>query len=234
MRRALAPLVLLLAIAFAVSPAVTGGFPGLSPTQFPVVQSRWPVQPVGWAFSIWGAIFLLLIGGAAYGLWRRRLDPAWQAMRGPLAVSLGLGMFWVAASNWQPVLATVLIIFMAAAATEALLRAPRAWAARLPVGLYAGWLTAAAGVAIGASLSGYGVLSAQAAALVLLSLLLVIAGFVLWLRPSALAYAFGVGWAYMGVIVANREISNTPVIALAAAGIALVVAVPLLRRAGPA
>ena len=87
---------------------------------------------------------------------------------------------------------------------------------------------------MGASLSGYGVLSAQAAALVLLSLLLVIAGFVLWLRPSALAYAFGVGWAYMGVIVANLEISNTPVIALAAAGIALVVAVPLLRRAGPA
>jgi hypothetical protein len=234
MNRALAPLVLLLAIAFALSPTLTGGFPGFSPTQFPVVQSRWPVQPVGWAFSIWGVIFLLLIAGAAYGLWRHRVDPAWQAMRGPLAVSLGLGAFWIMAAQWQPLLATAMILVMAATAILALLRAPGDLRAGAPVGLYAGWLTAASGVATGASLSGYGVVSAQAAALVMLSLLLVIASVVLWLRPSALAYAFGVGWACMGVIVANLEISNMPVIALASTGVAVVVAVPLLRRAGPA
>ncbi|MCA0964463.1 tryptophan-rich sensory protein [Salipiger bermudensis] len=234
MSRALAPLVLLLSLAFALSPTLTGGFPGFSPEQFPVVQSRWPVQPVGWAFSIWGVIFLLLIASAAYGLWRQRFDPDWQHMRGPLAVSLGLGTLWIAAAQWQPLAATAMILVMAATAILALLRAPGDLRARAPIGLYAGWLTAAAGVATGASLSGYGVLSAQAAALVMLSLLLVIAGVVLWLRPSALAYAFGVGWACMGVVVANLQVSNLPVIALALTGIALVVAVPLLRRAGPA
>ena len=138
MNRALAPLVLLLAIAFALSPTLTGGFPGFSPTQFPVVQSRWPVQPVGWAFSIWGVIFLLLIAGAAYGLWRHRVDPAWQAMRGPLAVSLGLGTFWIMAAQCQPLVATAMILVMAATAIMALLRAPGDLRARAPCAVATG------------------------------------------------------------------------------------------------
>ena len=92
-------LVLVLSLGFALSPGLSGGFAGLSPVQFPLVHAFWPAQPLPAAFAIWGPIFLLLIAGAGYGLWRHRRDAEWQAMRLPLAVSLGLGGFWIAVAN---------------------------------------------------------------------------------------------------------------------------------------
>ena len=230
MNRALAPFVLLLSLAFALSPAVNGGFPGFSPTQFPIVQSRWPVQPVGWAFSIWGPVFLGLIASAGWGLWRRRNDPQWQAMRVPLAVSLAIGTLWITVANVEPLIATVMIIFMAAAATEALLRAPREFAAWGPVGLYAGWVSAAAGVAIGAVLSGYGVLSPQIAALAILVVLSLVGVAVIWVCPAPPGYLFGLCWAYMGVIVAGLDPLNAAVVALSGVAILKLTALSLVRR----
>jgi len=191
------------------------------------------VQPVPWAFSIWGVIYLALIVGAGVGLLRHRTDREWAPMRGPLAISLGIGTFWIAVANLQPVAATVMIIFMTAAAIAAMLRAPSVPAALCPVALYAGWLTAATGVAIAVVLSGYGIVTAQASALALIALVLVLALTVFWQRPRAWAYAFGVGWALMGVIVANRAPLNPPVIALAAAGIAALVLLPVLHKGDP-
>ena len=92
-----------------------------------------------------------------------------------------------------------------AAATEALLRAPREIAAWGPVGLYAGWVSAAAGVAMGAVLSGYGVLSPQIAALAILVVLSLVGVAVIWVCPAAPSYLFSLCWAYMGVIVAGLE-----------------------------
>lgn len=230
MSRALAPLVLLLTLGFAASPLLSDSFAGFTPTQFPVVQSRWPVQPVGWAFSIWGVIYLGLLASAVYGLLRARREIAWQEMRLPLALSLAVGMFWIPVANLQPVAATVMIIFMAAGAIAATLRAPRGPFALGAVGLYAGWLTAATGVAMAVVLSGFGVLTAQVAALLLLVAVIALALAVLWCRPDALGYAFGVGWALMGVIVANLDPQNTPVIALAGTGIAGLLALVVLRR----
>lgn len=48
--------VLLLAVAFSVSPILSNGFGGFYRESFPVQVDRWPAQPVGWAFSIWGLI----------------------------------------------------------------------------------------------------------------------------------------------------------------------------------
>lgn len=229
-RPLLAPLVLILTVAFALSPLASNGFNGFTPNQFPVVQDSWPVQPVGWAFSIWGVIYLWLAAGAVYGVMRARHDPRWQAMRAPLAASLLIGVFWITVANLQPLAATVMIIFMAAGAIAALLRAPDGILAAGPVGLYAGWLTAATGVAIAVVLGGYGVLSAQAAALVLLALVLIVALAVQWQRPNALSYAFGVGWALMGVIVANLSPANVPVVGLAGFGIFALVALVVWKR----
>ena len=230
-QRLLAPLTLLAALSFAAAPFVVGGFGGFTPAQFPVVVERWPVQPVGWAFSIWGGIYLWLVIGSGWGLWRARNDAQWQAMRGPLAVSLALGTAWIPVAQRQPVAATVMLIFMAATALAAFLRAPRGVFGAGPVGLYAGWVTAACGIALGISLGGQGVLSGQAAALVCLGAVILAGLCVQWLRPDVPSYGFGVAWALMGVIIANAPEGNLHLLALCGTGLVALGAMVWRRRA---
>ncbi|MGH1465029.1 MAG: hypothetical protein ACRBBQ_06680 [Cognatishimia sp.] len=213
------PLVVLIAtLTFVLSPLASTVFNGFTPNQFPVVQNDPPVQPAGYAFSIWGLIFTWLMVGAGYGFWRASDDPGWQAMRLPLAASLIIGTFWIAAANTAPILATVMIIAMAVLAILAVLRAGhrQPWFQVRPVALYAGWLTAASGVGIGVLLGGYAILSAQSAATLCLIGVLVVALTVQSARPREWGYPAAVVWALVGVIVQNLTTSNWTVIILAA------------------
>lgn len=228
----LAIAVLLATVAFALSPLLTRGFAGYRPDQFPVVLDFWPVQPAGWAFSIWGVIYIWLIAGAGWGWFNAPRDPKWQKMRARLLISLGLGIFWIAAANAAPIVATVMIFVMAACAIAAMLRAgdqDRVWQVR-PVALYSGWLTAATGVGTGVVLGGYGVLSAQAAALTMLVLVLLVALVVQSRRPAEWAYPAAIIWALSGVIAANLPTENWSVIAMSVAGIAALAVGFVLQR----
>lgn len=214
--------VLIAAIAFALSPLASTGFAGFTANQFPIPQIDPPVQPAGYAFSIWGLIYAWLILGAGYGVLRARDNAEWQAMRPALLASLGVGIFWIAAANASPLLASVMILVMAATAIAAMLRAGRqnpAWQRR-PVALYAGWLTAASGVAVGVLLGGYGVLDAQNAAIASLIAVSLVALHVQSRRPDEWGYPAAVIWALVGVIAANAAPLNLPVLGLALAGIA--------------
>ncbi|MBF9035567.1 hypothetical protein HKCCE2091_15070, partial [Rhodobacterales bacterium HKCCE2091] len=132
-------LVLVAAIAFAVAPVFSPSFSGFDPADFPNPTPPVPLQPAGWAFSIWGLIYLALVAWAVYGLARRAADPAWDAPRWPLFASLVLGAPWLAVANAAPLPAAVLILAMLGGAVAALARArgltPLAAA---PVGLLAG------------------------------------------------------------------------------------------------
>lgn len=231
MSRYLPHLTLLFAILFALSPLASDGFNGFKPDQFPVVQERWPVQPAGWAFSIWGLIYLWLIAGSAWGLWKASDNPDWQAMRMPLLISLFVGTFWIAAANASPTLATVMIIVMAVAAIIAFLHAGDRqpfWQVG-PVGLYAGWLTAATGVAIAVLLSGYGIMSARPAAMLLIVVVLALALWVQSRRPSGVTYPIAVAWALIGIVAANWGTGHGHVAFLAGLGIVALAAQYLLR-----
>jgi len=218
--RSLAAIVALATLAFVLSPLVTSGFRGFEPAQFPVPLADPPVQPAAYAFSIWGVIYTWLLVGAAFGVWRAADDPDWQAMRPPLAASLGVGAFWLAAAKTSPLLATGMIVLMAASAIVAMMRAGEGapWLQVRPVSLYAGWLTAATGVALGVALGGYGILSAQAAAILCLGGVLVVALALQAARPGEWSYAAAVIWALAGVVVANLPAGNWPVIALSVFG----------------
>jgi len=216
-------LVLLAALAFALSPLVSSGFNGFAPDQFPVPQDNPPVQPAGYAFAIWGVIYLWLIAGAVYGVWDRATDPDWEPMRPALIVSLVIGAGWIPVAQLSPLWATVLIWAMLMTAVLALLRTGQAdhlWL-RAPIALYAGWLTAASSVALGLILAGYGYVDAQVAAYGGITLALVIALLVQALRPDAPAYPAAVIWALVGVLVANLDGPNWGVLALVILGIAL-------------
>jgi hypothetical protein len=220
-RRMKAILVLVAALSFVASPWLTAGFSGFDPELFPVPQRRPPVQPAGYAFAIWGLIYAWLVVHAGFGLARRAEDPAWDAGRWPLFVSLGLGSAWIAVANRDPLWATGLIWVMLAGALMALARAPRAdrWLAHAPLAIYAGWLTAASWVSIGLLLGGYGITGETAAAVITLPLAVGFAAMVQLRLARGWEYGATVIWALAAVVVANLD-AGLALPALALAGIA--------------
>lgn len=217
-----AVLTLVATLAF-IAGAYLVSFSGFAPDQFPVPQIDPPVQPAGYAFAIWGVIFLWLLASAIFGVLRRATDPGWDTVRAPQIVSLGVGSIWNTVANSSPVWASVLILVMLVAALYALISAPkgdRPWLA-WPLGLYAGWLTAASSVSLGLLAAGFGFTGAIPAALGAIAL----AGIFAFLIIRATANAvFGVAviWALVALITKNLD-TATPV-AIAAGWAAVVLA----------
>ncbi|WP_299628251.1 hypothetical protein [uncultured Tateyamaria sp.] len=226
-------LVLILSVAFALSPIWVPDFGGFDADQFPIPQTDPSVQPAGYAFAIWGLIYVWLIAGCGYGAWRQWNDPAWRAMRGPLAASLAVGAVWLPVAVLSPVWATLLIWVMLVTALWALWRSPvtEAWAAAWPVGLYAGWLSAASFVALGLMLAGFGWASDAVAAGVMITAATALAFAVQMRLRRAPTYGIAVIWALIAIAVRGEfELSQLSVI-LALAGVALMIW-PTVRATG--
>ncbi|MBP9185000.1 MAG: hypothetical protein KBF78_17830, partial [Fuscovulum sp.] len=149
---------LLVAVAvFGLAPLVTPPFTGYDPAQFPVPIARPSIQPAGYAFAIWSLIYLWLAAHAAFGLWQRRDDPAWDRVRLPLALAALIGAAWLSIAGASAIWGTITIWPMALAALLAFLRADPVrdrWLLSGATAILAGWLTAAAAVSTGVTLAG--------------------------------------------------------------------------------
>ena len=223
--------VLALSVAFAAAPLVTSPFTGFTADQLPVPQIDPPVQPAGWAFSIWGLIYLWLIVSAAYGVRKRPRAEDWRRARLPLLMALGIGTPWLAIANASAIWATITIFIMAAGAIGAFLTAPErdVWLARVPYGIFAGWLSAASFVSLGSTAAGYGLVMNQtgwAILCIILATLLALA--VQSRRPRAASYGLTVAWALMAIVVANGF--NVPGVVALASLAAVLGALALARR----
>ncbi len=227
MTRLWAILCALAALAFAASPWLAPGFSGFEPSQFPVPLEDPPVQPAGYAFAIWGLIYIWLIVGTVFGALRRSDDPDWAPMRPMLFASLAMGAVWLPLATVSPVLATVLIWAMLATALIALFRAGDTdrWLQQAPVAVYAGWLSAAACVALGVVTGGYGWMLPTPAALVALSLCMALAVTMQYRLHRAPEYGITVIWALVGVVVQNWQPFNAAVTLLAVVGMVAILGV---------
>jgi len=227
-------LVLIAALAFAVAPFLSPEFGGFDPESYPVPQRNPPVQPAGWAFGIWGLIYLGLVVHAAFGVFAHRFDAAWDRGRPALILSLAVGAIWLPVALVSPVWATVLIWVMLVGALMSLSQSNGAapeWAARWPVALYAGWLSAASFVSIGLLLAGYGWTGELPAAIVALVLA---TGFTVWFvwRGMAWPYGLAAAWGFSGIAAANAG-SSLPVAGAAAAAAFFVIALTAWRTWAP-
>lgn len=224
-----AVLLLIATLVFVTAPFYTPPFTGFDPGEFPVAIPNPAVQPAPYAFSIWAVIYLWLVVHAGFGLLRRQDDPAWARVRLPLTLSVALGAVWLAIAGASSEWATVVIWVMLIGAVAAFLMAPTEpdrWLLSAPIGLYAGWLTAATAVSSGILLGGYGVLGDTAAALVMLALVLVVALGVQAQKPRMPTYGAAIIWALVGVIVTNWP-GNQLVAGAAAGGAAVMLAATL-------
>jgi hypothetical protein len=224
MRKLTALACAVLCVTFAGSTLWVPDFGGFEPQQFPVPQDNPPIQPAGYAFAIWGVIYLWLLAGMGFGLLRRSDDPEWHFMRVPLCVSLAIGSVWLSVAVKSPIGASVLIWAMLVTGLTALYRAPQrdaGWAA-LPLGLYAGWLSAASCVSVGLLAAGYGYMQADIAAYVFIVAALVLASAVQNTLKRAPTYGIAVIWALVALVVQNVSV-NATVAALAAGGAAAMI-----------
>lgn len=222
------------ALAFAAGSAMSSGFDGFDPAAFPNPVEDLPLTPAGYAFSIWGVIFIALILNAFYGLIKRDTDAGWDATRWPLFITQTIGAAWIGIATVSPVMATITIWLMLAGALVALRRGldtPETWWMHVPLALLAGWLTAASWVALTTTLVGFTALSPATGSWLGLAGALVTALAVLRSLPQA-GYGIAVIWALIGVMVSNLS-GNLPFLIATGAGAAVVAGMTLtaLRRA---
>lgn len=218
------PIALLLAtLAFAAGPFLVPDFGGFDGDRFPVAQNDPPIQPAGYAFAIWGLIYVWLVVSAGFGALLRFHAADWQEMRPTLTLSLAIGATWLLAAKASPFAATVLIWLMLIAAVMALLRTPLLdrWWAQAPVAIYTGWLSAASFVSLGLMLAGYGLMEEVSAALFCLAGAVIFAGVVQIRLMGAPEYGAAVIWALIAIVIANLNGSWT-VAAAALIGIVII------------
>lgn len=218
-----AVLLLVVTIGFVLTPAVVPPVAGYNPALFPVQIARPMIQPAGYAFAIWGVIYVWLITHAVFGVWLKRDVPEWDAPRLWLIAAALLGALWLVVSPDYPRTATAVIWAMLVAALAAFLKTPTQpdrWMLSAPVAMLAGWVSAAAAVALGVVLARDGYLPDMLSAVVMLALVLAIAVTVQMRKPAMPVYGLTVIWALAGVIWANRATSMT-VAVIAASGIAI-------------
>ncbi len=200
------------------------------------VSARYPTlfTPAGYAFSVWGLIYLSLFAYAVYQLRPARRDKRihdWLAA--PLLVTSLLSLLWLVLFNAEWLLGSVLVILGMLGTALLLLVRSREWVLShrgegwlsVPFSLYAGWLTVATIANASVYLSSLGwrgyPLSPTLWALALLTAAVAIAVGVSWRLRDA-AFAAVVAWACLAIWVARRPENET--VALAALAAALVLA----------
>lgn len=220
----------------------------------PVVADPNPATPAGYAFAVWGAIYL---GAAIYAvvqvLPRHRADPLFRAIGWFTIIGYACCCAWLYAARFGPVWLTVPLIFvMLLSLGRAFVLAANSFYSEkslkylltvTPLALYVGWLSAATFVNAADVLPGYGFsrfgLGAEGYGR-LTVLLAAGTALAFALRTNAFPVYIGtVIWALVGIIVANGGTAFDNSIAwVSAGGVAVLLAIGLgfrgqRKRHGP-
>lgn len=202
---------------------------GLSAAEFSG-QGDQTLRAAGYAFSIWGLIYLGLAAYATYQLTPASETPTLRAVAWPSVVAIAGCGAWILASAFNLQWSGVAIIVISAAAMVAGLMRARADAPTFrdkllvvwPLSLLAGWLTVASAINILTVLTAQGIIGPGLTwAVIGTATVLLVGGFVGWRLRSAV-YLGPVIWGLIGVYVAEQ--ADKPLAAWLAAGAALLLA----------
>jgi hypothetical protein len=225
-------------------PALTGW--GVQIGQRANAEGPLPVTPAGYAFSIWGPIFAWCLAHAVWqALPRNADDPlarraGWFFAAAMAGNALWALVFQLGGPSW---LTAMILAAIAAAAITAVARATswpmpllrdQAWLLAAPLGLLAGWVSAAAFVNLAVALSQGGVTtlrdpSASASPALIAAATATALAVIARFRPFP-TYALAVIWALLAVLARNGFDAT----GLTAAVGALLVAALAVRSLRPA
>lgn len=190
-----------------------------------------PIVPASYVFSIWSAIYLLLLAFTVYQSSPGRRTDATLRRLGYLPALTGvLNAAWVLLWQYQvfvltvPVmvalLATLIVIWLRIREPRAGTSALQGWLVALPFSVYLGWITVATianvtqqlwnlgfrGEAVASSIWAVGIL---AVGLLITTVML--------LRGRDVAYGAVIVWAYAGIAVKQSDVDLVPAFAIAGA-----------------
>jgi len=191
------------------------GFMGPNPIGTTSTATNPLIVPEGWAFAIWGPIYLGLVAFPIYQLIKKRDNhPAWIPLRKWYAANVVANGVWLAFASFDWLWLTVLVIaFMLVSLfrINQLLREIEGsnatfsyWAERLVFSVYFAWVTLATVLNVSSALHFYGwrggPLSEVAWTIVMSVVASVIAGYTSWRYRNA-PYALVVVWAFTALAV---------------------------------
>jgi hypothetical protein len=185
--------------------------------------------PAGYAFAIWGLIYLTVIAYSFYQvLPARRNVPIHDQLAIPLTVLSLLSVVWLVLFNTERLLASVVVITGMLAASVVLVVRSREWAIRepgwnwisVPFSLYAGWLTVATIANAAVFLTGIGwegePLGPVNWTVLMIAVAVIIAILVSWRLRDAV-FPMVVAWAVLAIWVARHmKYENIALVALMA------------------
>jgi hypothetical protein len=209
------------------------------------VSAQYPtlLTPAGWAFSIWGLIFLAL---AVYAVWQllpaQRPNPLPDAVAGPLTVASVAAALWVVVFSYEAIgTCTVLMLTTLAALVLGYGRArrlvrsgasprPSSW----PLSLFMGWISVATAINVTLGLQRLG-WTAPTNISILLSLVLLAVVLLLGLGLAFLfrdaVYPLVLAWGLVGIWAVRRaDVPELGWLALVGAGLLVLAALLVLGR----
>ncbi|RSK49284.1 tryptophan-rich sensory protein [Hymenobacter rigui] len=201
-----------------------------------------PLTPAGYAFSIWGIIFLSLL---VYAVWQllpaQRRNPLPDAVARPLVLVNVLTGFWLVVFAYELLPLSVVVMLGILAGLAVVYGRVRHFARRgeapawvnLPFGLYLGWISVALAVNATVALGTRWQVSEAKGVEIAIILVGIVAGLALNVtkRFRELAYPAAVTWGLVGIWAARHGETSTMVLAwmaLAAAGVVAVMSLVLV------
>lgn len=200
------------------------------------VSDRFPtlVTPAGYAFIIWGIIYIFLAGFIVYqALPAQRRNPRLQRIGWLFVLSSAANIAWIFLWHYNIFAATLVAMFTLLGSLIAIYlllnigleRSPfiEQWLVNAPFSIYLAWITVASIVNVAVVLTvfgwdGFG-LAPEVWAVALITIATGIAAAVAWIRVD-LAYVAVILWSFTGI--AARQVGVQPVVWAAWAGSAAV------------
>ncbi|RSK23877.1 tryptophan-rich sensory protein [Hymenobacter metallilatus] len=201
-----------------------------------------PLTPAGYAFSIWGVIFLSLL---VYAVWQllpaQRRHPLPDAVARPLVLVNLLTGLWLVVFAYELLPLSVAVMLGILAGLAVVYGRVRHFARRgeapawvnIPFGLYLGWISVALVVNATVALGTRWQVSEARSIEIAIVMVGIVAGLALNVTKQfrELAYPAAVAWGLVGIWAARRGDANTLVLAwmaLAAAGLVAIGALGLV------
>lgn len=207
------------------------------------ISDKYPtlLTPAGYAFAVWSLIYLGLAVFSVYQALPSQTENArFRRIRFLYILNCAANCVWIFLWHREMIWAALIVIFVLLG-TLALINsrmqnkrdAAETWMARVPFGLYFGWVTVATVLNFTVALVSSGVKTSASGTTALASILVAattILAILIRLKLSTAAYALAVAWAFTAIAVKHG--SETMLVICAAFGvIALLIAAifPLSR-----